>query len=340
MSDNPSSQRSRSKTFTKVFVERNALKHGKTESLLDSLDEPEPIIIENYKELFNRKNQSFTHQKSLKRLILAVKNPPFTYPFSEFIQNYGQKSYYVSLAKNCVYDCSYCYLQQNDGGDFVFYVNGGDMLEEAAKLPHGSRISISYDSDILAVDGIFDIVDSWIAFAKKHSDKTVELRSKSVNIDTFLNKEIPHNFELSFTLLPKTVQKQYEKHTPSLNKRIGAIKKLQAQNVSLMLCIDPIIVKDASLDDYTALVEALQKELKDANLSFSIGVFRMNSDVLKKIRKKGIQSDLLYFPYDRIDDEDSYPETIRNHALSLMETKIKECFANAKIYKPCFKKGA
>lgn len=336
MSDSPSSRRS----YSQVFVEKKAANLPKTKEILSKLDGLNVTQIESYKEVFNRKNQNFELQKRRPRLILAIKEPPFIYPFSDFIQEYDKKGYYITLAKNCLYDCSYCYLRQNDGGDIVLFVNIDEMLEAAEKLPPNSRLSISYDSDILALDSIFDVVSSWIAFAKANPPIKIELRTKCVHIEPILKHFVPDNFQVAFTVLPKEVQKLYESRTPSLDKRIEAINTLLSKNIEVMLCVDPLIEIAGDFDSYFRLIEELSARIDRKNILFSLGVFRMNEGLFRNIRKKEPKSKLFFRSYIKIEDEVSYDRDVVDLTLGLLEGQIRDSFTNTKVYKPKFKRGA
>jgi len=336
MSDSPSSLRS----FSQIFIETDALDHPNTKSILSRLNNPYFTEISHYKDIFNRKNQNFALQKNSPRAILAIKEPPFIYPFDDFIQEYDRAGFYVSLAKNCLYDCEYCYLRQNDGGDIVLFVNSEDMLEAAKDLKSDTRVSISYDSDILALEPICGYISSWIEFAKNHPDKQIELRTKCADISTLLDYEIPRNFQVAFTILPTEIHKQYEHKTPSVKKRVASAKKLLEKGVSVMICIDPIIEIDGSFCRYVEFIDELKLEFKDMQPEFSLGVFRMGESLMKSIRKKGFKSELLYRPYIKIEDEMSYEREKIEELFSTLEQKIKESFQESSVYKPKFKKGA
>jgi len=336
MSDSPSSRRS----YSQVFIEKRAANLPKTKEILSKLGDVAVGSLDSYKEIFNRKNQNFDLQKRYPRLILALKEPPFIYPFSDFIQEYDKKGYYITLAKNCLYDCSYCYLRQNDGGDIVLFVNIEEMLESAKTLPQNSRLSISYDSDILALDSIFDVVNDWVAFAKANPSITVELRTKCTDIEPLLSSRLPQNFQVAFTVLPKEVQKAHERKTPSQDKRLTALEKLLEQDVNIMICIDPLIETDGGFEHYFGLVEELAGRFYGKNLTFSLGVFRMNEGLLKNIRKKEVGSRLFYRPYVKVEDEMSYEREAIESALFTLENRIKSSFTNVEVYKPKFKRGA
>jgi len=336
MSDSPSSLRS----YSQIFIETDALAHPNTKSILSRLGNPRFTEIDRYKEIFNRKNQNFTIQKSFPRIILAIKETPFIYPFEHFIQEYDRDGFYVSLAKNCLYDCEYCYLRQNDGGDIVLFVNIDDMLKAAKEMKDNTRISISYDSDILALEPIFGALHAWIEFARENPDKQIELRTKCTDISIFSKQDIPQNFQIAFTILPPSIHKKYEHKTPSVKKRVAAAKELLKQNISVMLCIDPIIEEAGGFREYYEFIEELKLEFEGLRPDFSLGVFRMGDTLMKNIRKKEFRSELLYRPYIKIDDEFSFDRDVIEKLFFDLTQNLKTSFKNSTVCKPKFKKGA
>ncbi|MFP4332176.1 MAG: spore photoproduct lyase family protein, partial [Campylobacterales bacterium] len=218
--------------------------------------------------------------------------------------------------------------------------NNDEFINEASKLPKNARISISYDTDLLALDSLLNSIGHWIEFAKTSPDKLIELRTKSTNIGILLNQDIPPNFQIAYTLLPEQIQQTYEKNTPKLKSRLNAIQKLQSKGINIMICIDPIIAHKEYDKLYLPFVDKLREHIDAQNLSFSIGVFRLNLGTLKNITKKEIKSDLLYLPYEKIEDEATYSRDVTKSLLEGLEKKIKDNFANTEVYKPQFKKGA
>ncbi len=66
------------------------------------------------------------------------------------------------------------------------------------------------------------------------------------------------------------------------------------------LCFDPILRIPQWRDTYSACVEKTFARLPAEKIrDVSIGVFRMNADYYKRIKKQRSDSDILYTPYER-----------------------------------------
>ena len=82
---------------------------------------------------------------------------------------------------NCIYDCSYCYLKgMYPSGHMVLFVNIEDYLEELDHIlkTQNMYVCISYDADLLAMEAVTGYVRLWSAYAAKHENLKLEIRTK------------------------------------------------------------------------------------------------------------------------------------------------------------------
>jgi spore photoproduct lyase len=283
--------------FSHIYVEEDIKNNPFTKEILSKFPKAEIIEIDHYKDKFNSYSQNFRTQKNSQKLILAKKETPFLYEASDLIQKQDINFLYTTPMLNCIYDCHYCFLQgMYPSSNIVLFVNLEDFFEEVEKYlkTHNNLfLSISYDTDILAVENIFGIAKKWIEFAKDKPLK-IEIRTKSINIDNLpLNK----NVILSFSLSPDEVILKYELKTPNLNQRIKAIKKVIAKGYKPSIAIDPIIKIPNYKKVYKEMIDKIFSEINPQDIeSIIFGTFRMNSTQFKTI-KKSLVSDLMYYPY-------------------------------------------
>ncbi len=277
---------------------------------------PKIIPIKHYKDIFNRSRQNFNLQKSKNVLILAKKNDNFLYKGSGFCNNRGfDEFYYSTQILGCVYNCEYCYL----GGMYpcgypVIFVNEDDFIKAASKLKN-AYIAISYESDLLAFEGIYPFHKKWIHLANDRKDLFIESRTKSANVDK-LPSNPPKNFLLGFSLSPNEVT-EYEKKAPSLEKRIKALKLAVDKGYNVEIAIDPIIKTDNFEKVYKNFINYLRKELDLSKINIELGAFRMNKDFLKKLKKIRLSA-VTWYPYEiknnqaRYKDEREIIEYVKN----------------------------
>ena len=142
---------------------------------------------------------------------------------------------------NCIYDCRYCFLQgMYPSAHYVLFINFEDFLSDInAKssqcAPEPSWFFSGYDCDSLALDQISNFVPSFLPYFKDNPTAHLELRTKSVNIQSILKHEPLANIITAFSFTPDELGKQIEKGVPTVSSRIKAMQKL-TQPVGLLGC--------------------------------------------------------------------------------------------------------
>jgi len=283
--------------FSHIYVEKRVLNEPYVQDILNKFSKAEIIEINHYKDRFNPYYQSFRAQKHSQNLILAKKEAPFIYEASDLIQKLNTNFYYSTPMLNCIYDCHYCFLQgMYPSSNLVLFVNFEDFFDEVEKYYKklGSLfLSISYDTDILAVENLFGVAKKWAEFVKDKEIK-IELRTKSVNVDF----EYQENLAFAFSLSPDIVIERYEKFTPNLDARIKAIKKIINKGYKPILVFDPIIKLKDYKKVYEEFINKVFSEIDYKDIEAVVyGSFRMNSTQFKIIKKE-LLSDIFYYPYN------------------------------------------
>ncbi|WP_242940533.1 SPL family radical SAM protein [Anaeromicropila populeti] len=291
--------------------------------ILDKFPTANVIEIPHYKDIFCRSQQNFCMQKKSPKLILAKKEGTLIYPGAPVCQDFGNKHfYYTSNVMNCIYDCEYCYLQgMYSSGNVTVFVNLEDFFLEIELLlqKHPVYLCISYDTDLLALEGILGYCEKWIAFAKKHKDLTIEIRTKSANTGALTALEPSDNVIFAWTLSPDFVSSHFEHKTPSLNQRLKSIKVLTEKGHRVRLCFDPIIYHDTWKESYSAFITAVFSHVPtDAVRDISLGVFRVSKDYLKRMRKQRKDSLVLAYPYEMKAGVYQYKEQLEREMTAFM----------------------
>jgi spore photoproduct lyase len=319
--------------FSHIYVEEEIMDNIYTKEILNKFPNSKVIKIKHYKDSFSRYSQNFRTQKNSQKLILAKKEKPFLYPVSDLIQKQGYENfYYATTMLNCIYDCHYCFLQgMYPSANVVLFVNIEDFFEEVKdKLKEvGDEklfVSISYDTDVLAVENLFGMAKKWIDFAKNYENLVIEIRTKSVNLDSILD-ELNENILLSFSLSPDVVANRYEIKTPNLEKRVNAIKKVISKGYKPSIAIDPILKVENYEKVYNEFIEYIFQEINPKDLeSIIFGVMRMNSSQYKSIKKSGLISDILYYPYETKNGVMTYSNKIE--IINFIENKLLQYHEN------------
>ena len=324
--------------FSHIYVEKKILDNKNTLEILSKFRDAKIIEIDNYKEVFSSNNQDFHLQKLRQNLILASNKPNMIYEGAVVCEDFENDNfYYTSSIINCVYDCEYCYLQGvYSSGNIVIFVDIEKVFEEVEELYNKLKslyLCVSYDTDLLAIENICSFSEKWYHFIKDKKDLKIELRTKSANIDKFLNLDVLDNFIIAFTLSPKDIALKNEKYTASFKNRVKAIKELQNKGWKVRICIDPLIYIDDFEKNYSEMIEYLFSEIdKNKVIDVSIGVFRTSKEYLKKMRNQNKKSEILYYPFECIDGVYTYSDKLKSYMIDFIKEKFLKYINIERIY--------
>ena len=284
--------------FTHVYVEERAEEYPLTQKILAKLPGADVIRIRHYKDVFDRKRQNAPLQKEHQALIIAVRDGSRIFKGAPVCQSMGQKNfYYASSMMNCPFDCEYCYLKgMYPSSNMVVFVNLEDYRKDVEeKLKEGPvYVCASYDTDLLALNGLTGHADFWMDMARSHEDLLVELRTKAA-VDVTDNIS---NVIYAFTLSPAEVVERYERHTASVDARIRAASRAVENGAKVRLCFDPVIRIPEWKEAYKKLIDDAASGIGfDRLTDVSVGTFRISADYLTRMRKAYPDSEIAWYPY-------------------------------------------
>lgn len=290
----------------RIYVEEQILNTPVTQRILSRFSSVPVVIIDHYKDIFNRARQDLHRQQSEPCLILAKNTGTLFYPGAPVCQSFGEEHFiYTSCIMNCLYDCDYCYLQgMYPSRNLVIFVNLEDYFKELDSIlkKHPAYLCCSYDSDLTALSGLFPHAEEFCRYAASHPDLKLELRTKSAALPFIETLPAAKNIILAFTLSPDELIKQYEHYTPSLKARLLSAKAAARQGVSLRLCIDPILDVPNAEALYSTLVDDIFSVLSPEEITdISLGVFRLSKEYLKQLRKAKPNCCISHYPYHTTD---------------------------------------
>ena len=249
--------------------------------------------------------------------------------------------YVVNLAKNCIYDCSYCFLQDFLGNNpmQVAYVNVEDLLVELEEVftqypDRNFRVGTGELTDSLALDAIVPYTAYLLPFFNQQSNAVLELKTKSDQIANLLDHSDPTNIIVSWSLNPQTVIDQEEKGTPSLAQRLESAKVCLDKGYRIGFHFDPIILIPGWEDAYQQLVNILCDSLPIAKVEWvSLGSFRYRPSLKSIIKNRHPQTHL--FTSEHLPSKDGkfrYLRPLRNHAYKTIRGYLKSRLEELNIY--------
>ena len=313
--------------FTHIYVEERAFEFPLTNEILAKLPDAHVIRIKHYKDVFDRKRQNAAAQKEQQALIIAVRDGNRIFKGAPVCQSMGQKNfYYASSMMNCPFDCEYCYLKgMYPSSNMVVFVNLEDYRKDVQeKLKEGPMyVCASYDTDLLAMNGLAGHADFWKKLCLAEGDLLVELRTKAA-VDVSDNIS---NIIYAFTVSPSEVVDRFERSTAPVSARISAAAKAIEKGAKVRLCFDPIIKIPEWKDAYAKLVDECASAIDFGRLTdVSVGTFRISADYLNKMRKSYPDSKTAWYPYVIRDGVAQYePDTdkeMQDYVCALLEKHI------------------
>lgn len=261
-----------------IYVEEEIRQHKRVATIIDRLKPARVIGCNSYREVFNPRRQHFRLQKKNPALILATKEQGWLQPSPYGLG--GSHNYYFSHMLNCIYDCSYCFLQGLfASAHYVVFVNYEDFFHSIAmkmrQLKQRAFFFSGYDCDSLAYEPVTGFVNNALPFFANQPQAILELRTKSVQIASLLKAPSIANCIVAFSLAPQSIVHRYEAKTPSLAKRLAAMKKLAARGWTLGIRLDPIMWEEDWQKNYEDLIAQLAIELPAKSIhSITFGTMR------------------------------------------------------------------
>ena len=322
--------------FSRIYVEEDIQDTPLAQSLLKKFKRSQWIPISHYKEVFNRPLQNRHLQSQSRALILARRKINFLYDGSRFCPDFGHRRFfYNTIILNCPYSCSYCYLQgMYPSAHLVIFANHGDFIEAVKEeLKNGPLyLCISYDTDLLALEGIFGFCREWINLAYDHPELTIELRTKSAGFKLISDLPPPPNFILAWSLSPTVIAKKYEHSTASITGRLRSMTLASKLGWHVRLCIDPILKVPDWKQHYSELVDLIEDSFSSLELNeASIGTFRISKNYLRNLRKQELPFDLLYHPFEIKNGTAGYPPDERKELLEVVKNLLTKVLPPDKI---------
>lgn len=324
-----------------VYIEQAVIDHPRTHRILQRFPDARQIICERYTEIFNRKSQNFRLQKKQPALILAKKFKQHVLPVPGKYSLGAHHNYYFSHMLNCIYDCRYCFLQgMFRSAHYVLFVNYEDffMAIDQKIKQHGDEITqffSGYDCDSLALEPVTNFIDNFLPMFEDSLYATLELRTKSTQIRPLLERKALNNIVVAWSFTPDNIANALEHKTPSVDRRIEAMLKLQEKGWSVGLRFDPLIYDANFHKNYEVLFKKIFDQIDINRLhSVSLGSFRLPRDYFRTIHQLYPDEILFASPLEENNGITGYKRTLEREMLDYCSEKILSLIPDEKFF-PC-----
>lgn len=323
-----------------IYIERDVMTLPQTQAILAKYPNARQVPINRYTEVFNAPAQNFRTQKNNPALILAHKHGKRVLATPPGYHIGGEQNYYFSHMFNCIYDCRYCFLQgMYRSANYVVFVNYDDFFEDIKNQTELSEKPTwyfsGYDCDSLALEPMTHFIESCLDAFSAMPKAMLEIRTKSTQIRNLLARPAIDNCVVAYSLSPSEIVSAEEHKTPSLAKRIAALKSLQENGWKIGLRFDPLLKADNFEQLYSEMFELVFSELNNELIhSVSLGPFRLPKPFFKKMIRLYPESKLLAANMSMRDNMLSYDEQTESHLLNYCETQLQN-YISPEQYFPC-----
>ena len=326
----------KSQLFKHIYVEKGIYEHERTKRIISHFENSEIIIINHYKDIFCRPSQNISFQKKQPSLILAKKEGRLIYDGAKVCQSFDNRYfYYTSCIMNCLFDCEYCYLKGMYPSAYItVFVNIEDIFEQIDELlkKHNAYISVSYDTDILSLEGITGFTKSWCDYVHDKEGLNIEIRTKAAPNISKDKYKVSDNVIFAYTVTPDVIN-NCEHKAPSTEKRLYSALSAKNSGFPVRLCLDPIIAVPNFKESYSRLLKKADEILSLSSLKdISIGTFRISSEYMKKLKKSESNSSIVQYPFDITNGVYHYPKKIEEEMLNFIKKELLKYISEDKIF--------
>ena len=324
-----------------LYIETAVEKHPRVAAIRQRFPTARVVFCERYGEVFNPKAQNFRLQKQQPALILAEKYQKFVLPAPAGYGIGGKHNFYFSHMLNCLYDCRYCFLQgMYQSANYVLFVNYEDFQQQIRQMcldqPDQELYFFSgYDCDSLAFEPVSGFAAGFLPVFAQLPNAWLELRTKSTQIRSLLQRPAIPRCVVAFSLSPDSVADKVEAKAPPLSKRLEAAAKLQQQGWQIGLRFDPLIYQYNYRQVYQTLFAQVFKLIDAENLhSVSLGVFRLPEQYFKKMSKHYADEKLFASPLQTTNGMVSYRSDLEQAMLTDCSRMLLDYIPQSKFF-PC-----
>jgi len=250
----------------------------------------------------------------------------------------------------CTMDCSYCILQAYFHPPVLQYFTGldrfGHSLDKIFKENTIFRIGTGEYTDSL----IWEKISLQPGFlVRKFADQNnciLELKTKTVNIDSLLNLDHNEKTIISWSLNTPEIISSQERGTAGLTARLKAAAKAEAAGYRLGFHFDPVVIYPGCENDYKNVIKMIFDHVSAENIVWiSIGTFRFMPGLKQIIETRfkesticygefilGLDNKMRYFKPLRIEIYKAIISCIRQYAPELL---IYFCMEDCEVWEKC-----
>lgn len=233
----------------------------------------------------------------------------------------------LDAVESCGFDCSYCSIQSFYNQNTITFDSSfkDKLLNLELDKNKTYHIGTGQASDSLMFGNREGVLDALFEFAFANPNVILEFKTKSDNIKHFLENDVPKNILCTWSLNTKTIIENEEHLTASLDKRIGAARKLADKGVKVGFHFHPIVEYDGYIEEYKEVYRRLIKEFKPSEVALvSFGTLTFIKPVIKQLREREFRSKITQIPHEDASGKTSYPNETKEEMFKSAYESFKE----------------
>ena len=254
----------------------------------------------------------------------------------------------LDAVESCGFDCSYCTIQSFYKQDKITFDSSFTHKLKNLKLDSNRtyHIGTGQSSDSLMWGNKEGVLDALFDFARLNKNVILEFKTKSDNINYFLENDVPKNIICTWSLNTPVIIENEEHLAASLAKRIASARALADKGVIVGFHFHPIVEYENYLHDYKKVYDELIDTFKPEEVSLvSMGTLTFIKPVIQKLRQRNFKSKILQMPFDDAAGKASYPMDIKEEMFTHAYESFKPwhnkvffylCMEDHSLWKKCF----
>ena len=238
--------------------------------------------------------------------------------------------------EQCAFSCSYCSVQSFYSEKEIHAVSDLENRLLNLEVPEGVwHIGTGQASDSLLLGDDYGTLSALSAFAEKHPDIMIELKSKSAR-NVFKDVKYPRNMVFTWSLNAPTIVEKEEHLTASLEQRIGNAERARDSGNLVGFHIHPMVHFKGWDEEYPRIAEMIEERFSPEEICMiSIGTLTFTKSVLRLLRERGEESKVLEMELTPAAGKFSYPLEVKRKMFSAVYNSFSRKFQEEIFFYLC-----
>lgn len=204
----------------------------------------------------------------------------------------------INFGYGCLFDCHYCFLQSYlNNPVLTVFGNIEDLFNELDNKIRGKnfhfRIGTGETTDSLVLEPWTGMAETLVNHFAQLPNATLELKTKSSNVETLLGLDHRGKTVMSWSLNPDRIMQEIETGTATIQERLAAARRAESAGYRLAFHLDPVIHYEGWEAEYHGLIDRIFNTVRTDSVAWiSLGSFRY-SPGLKPVMQTRFPDDWL-----------------------------------------------